>query len=156
MLHDAGLAYEIVPGVTAGLAAGAYAGIPPPHRLHASAVAFVTGHEDSDKHESVLDWSLIAQFPGTLAIYMGMSRLPQIVQDLIKHGKKADTPAAVVHLASTGGQRTVEAPLADLPAAAQKAALRSPAVILIGGGVRVGRGGSSAWTTGALCADARG
>jgi uroporphyrinogen III methyltransferase/synthase len=61
-----------------------------------------------------------------------MSRLAHIVQDLIKHGKKADTPAAVVHLASTGGQRTVEAPLADLPAAAQKAALRSPAVILIG------------------------
>jgi uroporphyrinogen III methyltransferase/synthase len=132
ILRAAGIPYEIVPGVTAGLAAAAYAGIPLTHRLHASAVAFVTGHEDSDKHESALDWSLIAQFPGTLAIYMGMSRLPQIVQDLINHGKKADTPAAVVHMASTGSQQTVEAPLADLPSAVQKAGLKSPAVILIG------------------------
>src|SRR5262249_23646798 len=69
---------------------------------------------------------------GTLAIYMGMSRLPQIVQDLIKHGKKPDTPAAVVHLASTGGQRTIEVLLADLPNAVQKAGLRSPSIILIG------------------------
>jgi uroporphyrinogen III methyltransferase/synthase len=131
-LREAGIPFEIVPGVTASVAAAAYAGIPLTHRLHASAVAFVTGHEDGAKHESVLDWSLLAKFPGTLAIYMGMSRLSQIVQDLIKHGKKADTPAAVVHLASTGGQRTVEAPLADLSAAAQKAGIRSPSIILIG------------------------
>jgi len=143
MLRAAGIAYEIVPGVTAGLAAGAYAGIPLTHRLHASAVAFVTGHENTDKHESALDWSLLARFPGTLVIYMGMSRLRHIVEDLIKHGKKVDTPAAVVHLASTGGQRTVEAPLADLPAAAQKAGLKSPAVILVG--EVVGLRGELAW-----------
>jgi uroporphyrinogen III methyltransferase/synthase len=132
MLREAGIPFEIVPGVTAGLAAAAYAGIPLTHRLHASAVALVTGHEDSDKHESALDWSLLAQFPGTLAIYMGMSHLPQIVQDLIKHGKATSTPAAVVFMASTGSQRTVEAPLADLPTAALKAGLKAPAIVLIG------------------------
>jgi uroporphyrinogen III methyltransferase/synthase len=132
MLRAADIPFEIVPGVTAGLAAGAYAGIPLTHRLHASAVALVTGHENTDKHESALDWALLAQFPGTLAIYMGMSHLPQIVQDLIKHGKAAATPAAAVFMASTGSQRTVEAVLADLPAAVNKAELKAPAIVLIG------------------------
>src|SRR5438552_13082077 len=94
MLHAAGIAYEIVPGVTAGLAAGAYAGIPLTHRLHASAVALVTGHEDPAKLDSHLDWAALARFPGTLIIYMGMARLAQIVASLLGHGKPPQTRAA--------------------------------------------------------------
>src|SRR5207237_8522130 len=74
-LRAAGIPYEVVPGVTAGVAAPAYAGIPVTHRDHASAVAFVTGHEDPGKDEPALDWEALAAFPGTLVIYMGVRRL---------------------------------------------------------------------------------
>src|SRR5439155_3135176 len=74
----------------------------------------------------------LARFPGTLVIYTGMSRLPTIVQALIEHGKPAGTPAAVVHWSSIGAQRTVEAPLRDLPEAVQRAGVTAPAIIIIG------------------------
>jgi uroporphyrinogen III methyltransferase/synthase len=131
-LREAGIPYEVVPGVTAGLAATACAGIPLTHRLHASAVALVTGHENPDKPESALDWPTLARFPGTLVIYMGMSRLLRITQVLREQGKPADTPAAVIQWGSTGEQRTVEAPLGELPAAVQAAGLTPPAIIVIG------------------------
>ena len=124
--------YEIVPGVTAAVAAGAYAGIPLTHRECASAVAFVTGHENPHKAESALDWAALARFPGTLAVYMGFGRLPQIVTALVANGKDPATPAAVVQLASTPDQRTVVATLRDLPTAVQSAGLAAPAVVLIG------------------------
>ena len=76
-LAAAGIAFEVVPGVTAGVAAPAYAGIPVTHRDEASAVAFVTGHEDPGKEESALDWEALARFPGTLVLYMGVRRLPR-------------------------------------------------------------------------------
>jgi len=132
MLHAAGIPYEVVPGVTAALGAAACAGIPLTHRVHASAVAFVTGHENPAKPESALDWAALARFPGTLAIYMGMSRLAVIVQTLLAHGKPADTPAAVVQRATTGEQQTVEAPLAEIAGAAQAAGLCAPAITIIG------------------------
>jgi uroporphyrinogen III methyltransferase / synthase len=132
VLRAAGIPYEVVPGVTAALGAAACAGIPLTHRAHASAVAFVTGHENPAKPESALDWAALARFPGTLAIYMGMSRLGMIVQTLLAHGKPPDTPAAVVQRASTGEQQTVEAPLADIARAAQAAGLGAPAITLIG------------------------
>src|SRR5207248_314706 len=91
-----------------------YAGIPLTHRAHASAVAFVTGHENPTKSDGAIDWSALAHFPGTLAIYMGMSRLSQIVRGLLEGGKPADTPAAVIQWCTTGHQRTVEAPLSEL------------------------------------------
>jgi uroporphyrinogen III methyltransferase/synthase len=131
-LKEAGIPFEIVPGVTAALAAGACAGIPLTHRLHASAVAFLTGHEQPDKPESALDWAALARFPGTLVVYMGMSRLARIVRALLDHGKAATTPAAVVQWASTGEQRTVEAPLQDLVEAVQKAGMTAPAIVIIG------------------------
>ena len=74
MLAASGIPFEIVPGVTAGIAAPAYAGIPVTHRDLASAVAFITGHEDPSKDESALDWEALAVFPGTLVIYMGVAR----------------------------------------------------------------------------------
>lgn len=131
-LRQAGIRYEIVPGVTSGLAAAACAGIPVTHRAHSSAVALVAGHEDPDKPESTIDWPALARFPGTLVIYMGMSHLPRIVQALLANGKAPATPAAVVEQATTGFQRTVEAPLADLAGATRKAGLAAPAIVLIG------------------------
>ena len=71
-LRDAGIEYEVVPGITAGIAAPAYAGIPVTHRDDASAVAFVTGHEDPEKPETALEWEALARFPGTLVLYMGV------------------------------------------------------------------------------------
>jgi uroporphyrinogen III methyltransferase/synthase len=131
-LRQAGIAFEVVPGVTAALGAAAFAGIPLTHRSLASAVAFVTGHEDPDKPESHLDWAALAGFPGTLVIYMGLARLEVVVENLLAHGKAADTPAAAVHLATTGQQRTITASLKDLPAAAERAGILSPAVTIIG------------------------
>ena len=75
-LAEAGVRFEVVPGVTAGIAAPAYAGIPVTHRDEASAVAFVTAHEDPAKPESALDWAALAAFPGTLVFYMGVRALP--------------------------------------------------------------------------------
>jgi uroporphyrinogen III methyltransferase/synthase len=131
-LRQAGIPYEIIPGITAALAAAAYAGIPLTHRAHASAVALVTGHEDPSKPGAALDWEMLAGFPGTLVIYMGVSRLPRIVGALLDHGKAPDTPAAAVRWASTGDQLTVESTLQGLPAAVQAAGFTAPAVLIVG------------------------
>jgi uroporphyrinogen III methyltransferase/synthase len=131
-LREAGIPYEIVPGVTAGLGAAAYAGIPLTDRRHASAVLFVTGHEYPGKPDSRVDWSLLARFSGTLVIYMGVSRLADITRALLDHGKAPDTPAAAVRWATTGEQHAVEAPLAGLAAAVQAADVTAPAVVIVG------------------------
>jgi uroporphyrinogen III methyltransferase/synthase len=131
-LRQAGIAYEVVPGVTSGLGAAACAGIPLTHRAYASAVALITGHEQPGKPESLLDWEALAHFPGTLVVYMGMARLAQIVQALLAYGKDPATPAAAVRLATTGEQQTITAPLQELPAAVRSASMRPPAIIIIG------------------------
>jgi uroporphyrinogen III methyltransferase/synthase len=114
-LYEAGINCEIIPGVTAALGAAAFAGIPLTHRSYSSGVAFVTGHENPEKPETALDWANLAKFPGTLVIYMGMSRLDRLVEQLIQMGKDPATPAAAVQWATLGDQRTITAPLADLP-----------------------------------------
>jgi uroporphyrinogen III methyltransferase/synthase len=139
-LRAAGIGYEVVPGVTAALGASACAGIPLTHRLYASAVALVTGHEQPGKVGARLDWSALARFPGTLVFYMGVSRLPDIVQALVENGKPGDTPAAAVHWGGTARQRTVEAPLGELPAAVSQAGLSAPALVLVGEVVRLRAG----------------
>lgn len=131
-LHAAGIPYELVPGVTSGLAAAEFAGIPLTHREHASAVAFVTGHECPGKPGARLDWAALAAFPGTLVFYMGLSRVRAIAEVLVRHGKPAATPAAAVRWGTTGEQQTVEAALADLPAALERAGLTSPALLIVG------------------------
>jgi uroporphyrinogen III methyltransferase/synthase len=131
-LWQAGIPFEVVAGVTAALGAAACAGIPLTHRLHASAVALVTGHENPTKPESALDWSALARFPGTLVVYMGMARLAKVVAALLEHGKDGNTPAAVVHWATTGEQQTVEAPLHELPAVVQWSGVAAPALIFVG------------------------
>jgi uroporphyrinogen III methyltransferase/synthase len=131
-LANAGIPFEIVPGVTAALGAAAFAGIPLTHRACASGVAIVTGHEQPGKPETALDWAALARFPGTIVLYMGMSRLGHIAQTLIREGKDRATPAAAVQWASMGEQRTVQAPLGELATAAKDAGLAAPAVVLIG------------------------
>lgn len=124
--------FVIVPGVTAGVAAPAYAGIPVTHREQASAVAFVTGHEDPEKNGSALDWGALARFPGTLVIYMGVRRLAAIATRLIEAGRPPDEPAAVVERGTDARQRMVSAPLASIAEVAAHEGLRAPAVAVIG------------------------
>jgi len=129
-LAAAGVPFEVVPGVTAGVAAPAYAGVPVTHRDEASAVAFVTGHEDPAKPESAIDWNALAAFPGTLVLYMGVRRLPEIAARLIEAGRSADEPAAVVERGTLPGQRTVTAPLDEIADAASD--MKPPAVTVVG------------------------
>ncbi len=100
-LRAAGVEFEVVPGVTAGVAAAAYAGIPVTHRDDASAVAFVTGHEDPGKAETSLDWEALARFPGTLVFYMGVKRLAENALSLISAGRDPDEPAAAIERGTT-------------------------------------------------------
>ena len=131
-LAAAGVPFEVVPGVTAGVAAPAYAGMPVTHRDLASAVAFVTGHEDPEKGESALDWDALARFPGTLVLYMGVKNLPMIAARLVAAGRPADEPAAVVERGTLPAQRAVSATLADIASQVAKDGLRAPAITVIG------------------------
>jgi uroporphyrinogen III methyltransferase / synthase len=131
-LWRAGISFEIVPGVTAGVAAPAYAGIPVTHREDASAVAFVTGHEDPDKAESAIDWEALARFPGTLVLYMGVKNLPRIRTRLIESGRDPDEPAAAIARGTHPDQRAVVATLATLPEAVEAERLGAPAILLFG------------------------
>lgn len=131
-LSQAGVSFEIVPGVTAALSAAAYLDIPLTHRKHASAVALITGHELPDKTGNILDWKALAAFPGTLAIYMGVARLPILTAELLKYGKHPDTPSCLVERAGTGEMRSVSATLATLDEARRNAGLEAPGLILIG------------------------
>jgi uroporphyrinogen III methyltransferase / synthase len=131
-LREAGIEYEIVPGITAGVAAPAYAGIPVTHRELASGVAFVTGHEDPGKPESMLDWAALARFPGTLVFYMGVRALPRIAERLQAEGRSSQEPVAVVERGTLPGQRTLLATLADVADRAKEEQIKAPAVTLVG------------------------
>ncbi|HEY7618178.1 MAG TPA: uroporphyrinogen-III C-methyltransferase [Solirubrobacteraceae bacterium] len=122
-LRAADCDFEVVPGVTAGVAAPAYAGIPVTHRGLSSAVAFVTGHEDTP-----VDWAALAAFPGTLVFYMGVRRLPRIAEQLVAHGRDPGEPAAIVERGTLGDQRTLRTTLAAL--GDQDA--RAPAITVVG------------------------
>jgi uroporphyrinogen III methyltransferase / synthase len=135
-LRDAGVEFEVVPGLTAGVAASAYAGIPVTHRDDASAVAFVTGHEDPEKEETALDWDALARFPGTLVFYMGVKRLGENAAGLIAAGRDADEPAAAVERGTMDGQRTVAATLGTLAEAVEREGIGAPALIVVGPVVR--------------------
>lgn len=131
-LEEAGINYEIVPGITAATAAGAYAGFSFTDREASSAVAFVTGHEDPAKVQSQLDYEALANFPGTLVFYMGLGNIERICAQLIEAGSSADTPAAVVTQASLPRQRVVTATLKDLPAVVAAHTLTPPSLIVVG------------------------
>lgn len=131
-LRDAGIEFEVVPGVTAGVAASAYAGIPVTHRDDASAVAFVTGHEDPEKAETAIDWEALASFPGTLVFYMGVKRLGDNATALIAAGRDANEPAAAVERGTMNGQRTVVAKLGTLAEEVKREGIGAPALIVVG------------------------
>jgi len=131
-LREAGVEFEVVPGVTAGVAATAYAGIPVTHRDDASAVAFVTGHEDPEKAETALDWEALAAFPGTLVFYMGVKRLAENAAALIAAGRDAEQPAAAIERGTWPEQRTVNATLGTIAAAVEREEVGAPALIVVG------------------------
>lgn len=131
-LRAHGIDFELVPGITAAVAAGEYAGFSLTHREQASQVTFITGHEAPDKPDSSVDYELLAKLPGSLVFYMGLTRLPEIAGSLLKHGKSPQTPAAVISRATTPLQRTIIAPLAELPEAVRAARLHAPSLIVVG------------------------
>jgi uroporphyrinogen III methyltransferase/synthase len=144
-LHAAGVPFRIVPGVTAGVGATSYAGIPVTHREETSAVAFITGHNEPGDPADRLDWPGLSRFPGTLVFYMGFRHLGAICSTLIEQGKPRETPAALVCSGATPAQRTVAGTLDDLPGlvAAEGDRVGSPALLVVGGVVR--RRGPLAW-----------
>jgi uroporphyrinogen III methyltransferase/synthase len=131
-LADADVRFEVVPGVTAGVAAPAFAGIPVTHRDEASAVAFVTGHEDPTKEASAIDWQALARFPGTLVFYMGVRNLERLTTQLITAGRPPDEPAAVIERGTLPGQRTVTGTLDSIAELAGAEGIRPPAVTVVG------------------------
>lgn len=131
-LRAAGIPFEVVPGITAGVAAAAYAGIPVTHRGLASAVALVTGHEDPTKEESAIDWDGLAAFPGTLVFYMGVRRLPRIAQALIAAGRPAQEPVAVVESGTLPTQRTITGTLQTIAEEVAGEDVRPPSVTIVG------------------------
>jgi len=129
---EAGVRFEVVPGVTAGVAVPAFAGIPVTQRGITSTVAFITGHEDPQKEESDIDWSHLARFSGTLVFYMGVGRLAKITGKLIEHGAPPQTPVAVIHRGTTEEQKTVAGTLENIEKRVNKAGIKPPAVIVVG------------------------
>ena len=126
------LRFEVVPGVTAGIAAPAYAGIPVTHRGVATSVTFVTGHEDPAKETTSVDWSALARAGGTIVLYMGVKTLPRISAALANGGMSADTPAAAVQWGTYPRQRTVTATLGTLTGAIEREGLTAPVITVIG------------------------
>jgi uroporphyrinogen III methyltransferase / synthase len=128
-LAEAGIPFEVVPGVSSAVAVPAYAGIPLTHRKFASSFAVVTGHE-ARKAQSSVDWAKLATAVDTLVILMGLGNLPIIVSHLIKHGKSRRTPVAVIRMGTTGEQERVLGSLADI--VEKSAAIEPPALIVVG------------------------
>lgn len=131
-LEQAGIPYEIVPGLTAALALGSYTGIPLTHAGSASAVALIAGHERDAKPEPSLDYKALAAFSGTLVFYMGVTTVHQWSRELLAHGKPADTPAAVVRRCGWPDQRVYRCTLGTLAALVERERLRPPALMVIG------------------------
>lgn len=131
-LREAGIEFGVVPGVTAGVSAAAYAGIPVTHRGLSTGVALVTGHEDPAKHDSELDWSALAMFPGTLVFYMGVRQLEQIASSLIQAGRPPSQPVALVERGTLPDQRTVGGTLATIAEVARREQVKAPTITIVG------------------------
>lgn len=131
-LRRAGVAYEVVPAVTAALGCAAYCGIPLTHRNWSSAVTFISGHEQVNKGGSMVDWAQHARSGATLVLYMAMGRLEQILAELARHGRSGRTPVAVIQWGTTPRQRWVSGQLDDIVERSRAAGLGSPAVVIIG------------------------
>ena len=132
VLVEAGLPFEVVPGVTSGIAAPAYAGIPVTHRNVATSVAFITGHEDPTKGQQDVDWKRLANGAETLVLYMGVGRLREISSELISGGRDPETPVACVRWGTLPEQETVTGTLTDITDRVEEAGLKPPAITVIG------------------------
>lgn len=126
-----GLLFEVVPGITSGIAAPAYAGIPITHREVGSSFAVVTGHCQKGLPVDV-DWKNLAKAVDTITVYMGVRNLPYICQELLNHGKNAHTPVAVIQQGTTADERTVIGTLSTIDSIVEKEAIKNPAIIVIG------------------------
>ena len=142
-LAAAGVPFEIVPGVSAAVAAPAYAGIPLTHRGVASSFAVVTGHEGCGKTRAGVDWARLATAVDTLVVLMGVAALPRITRELIAHGRAPQSPVALVRWGTTDWQTVLTGRLDDIALRARAAALEPPVVIVIG--EVVGLAGRLAW-----------
>jgi len=131
-LSEAGIDFEIVPGITAGIAVSAYTGIMLTDRKYSSQVIFITGREAEGKKDSNIDWSLLAKFPGTIVFYMGMGNLGSIAEKLIKNGMSQNTPAVVVTEVTFPSQRMIRGHLAGISKTCEKSEIGPPAIIIIG------------------------
>lgn len=131
-----GIPFEVVPGITAGIGASAYAGIPVTHRKMSQSFAFITGHEAGGK-EAEMRWSHLAKGVDTLCIYMGVSHLPNIVRNLMKYGKSPETPIAIVHWGTYANQKTVIGTLNTIVEKGKEEGISNPCMIVIGEVVRL-------------------
>lgn len=131
-LTEVGIPFEVVPGITAAIAAGAGAGVPLTHRAHSSAVVFLTGHECAGKPETAVRWEDYARLDATLCIYMGMHHLATIAQRLQDGGLSPETPAVIIQAASMDHRQFAFATLGTLAAKAKAERLGSPAIVIIG------------------------
>lgn len=129
-----GIAFEVVPGISAAVAVPAYAGIPLSHRDFTASIAFVTGHERSDKdsQDSKIAWDKLATGAGTLVFFMGVKNLPEICANLVENGRPVDTPVALIRWGTTSRQQTVSGTLADIVRKVKEANLKPPAMIVVG------------------------
>src|SRR3989337_3205087 len=130
---QAGIYYEVVPGVTAGVAAAAYAGIPLTHRDFTTTVAFITGHEDPAKEDSNIYWDKISTGIGTLVFYMGIGNLEPNMKKLIENGRSPDTPVALIRWGTTTQQETLVGSISDIADKAKAANFKAPAITVVGG-----------------------
>ena len=131
-LRSEGIPFEVVPAVTAAIAAAARATIPLTHRSHNSSVVFLTGHHDPDKADSGINWSDYARLKTTLCLYMAMKRLPEIRKSLIEGGADPETPAAIAQWATTPREKILYSRLHRLAEDVEAEGLSSPAVVIIG------------------------
>lgn len=131
-LVEAGIDFEIVPGVSSCYGAPAYAGIPVTHRDHASSFHVITGHEKTQKTTNILDYATLAKEEGTLVFLMGLKNLPNIVKNLIENGKDPKTPAAVVQEGTTARQKVAVGTLENIVAEAERAGIQTPAISIVG------------------------
>jgi uroporphyrinogen III methyltransferase/synthase len=124
--------FEIIPGISSGIAASLYAGIPVTHREYAESFAIVTAHDKSKDGKPLLDWEGLARGVDTIAFYMGVANLPFICENLITHGKPASTPVILIRWGTFGRQKTLQGTLADIAAKVVEANFSNPAIILVG------------------------
>ncbi|MFC5587665.1 uroporphyrinogen-III C-methyltransferase [Sporosarcina soli] len=125
------ISYEVVPGITSGIAAPAYAGIPVTHRELGSSFAIVTGHMRAGRDDSI-HWESLAKGIDTLAIYMGVGNLPYICEQLTQHGRSANTPVALVHWGTTEAQHTITGTLSTIVEIANASEIQNPSMIIVG------------------------